>query len=323
MIRPYFRDWLHPYPVPTNGLLFSCLPWPDRRILPSQRRVTRFYITGRAYVAESRPTGRLTVNQGLSQKDPWRDPFGTQLSVGSYYGRQERVWIWVHPWVSSTKVKLRVWVDTADGRRRKSRVVKVASKEHGGRGEAADKLEAFQAECEEAQKVQAKSVTLSELMTEYTTHVGRVGKAQATVEQYEAIAKSIPDEIGAMRLAELTAHDLDRLYGMLTPRLADNTIRTTHAVLHAALEQAIRWGWVTTNPANGATPPEQIEEEGQAPCAGRRVPTDPCRIGAQARLGVWGRGAGHGDCDGVIDGSAPRRALRHAMGQFELPSWTT
>jgi hypothetical protein len=75
-------------------------------------------------------------------------------------------------------VKLRVWVDTEDGRQRKSRVVKVASKEHGGRGQAVEKLEAFQAECEEAQKVQAKSVTLSELMTEYTTHIRRVGKAR-------------------------------------------------------------------------------------------------------------------------------------------------
>lgn len=68
--------------------------------------------------------------------------------------------------------------------------------------------------------------------------------------------------LGKVRLSRLRATDLDRLYstlrksggeggGPLTPK----TVRHVHGLCHRALGQAVKWGWLTTNPAANATPP--------------------------------------------------------------------
>ena len=65
-------------------------------------------------------------------------------------------------------------------------------------------------------------------------------------------------ELGSMHLSELTAHTLDTLYaGMLTRQnpVAPSTVRKYHAILSAALSQAVKWQWISTNPARLATLP--------------------------------------------------------------------
>ncbi len=51
--------------------------------------------------------------------------------------------------------------------------------------------------------------------------------------------------------------DLDDLYlGLISQTgLAPATVRQVHSVIRRALSQAVRWGWMTTNPAANTTPP--------------------------------------------------------------------
>ena len=68
--------------------------------------------------------------------------------------------------------------------------------------------------------------------------------------------------LGKVRLSRLRASDLDRLYASLRARggqggnpLTPKTVRHVHGLCHRALGQAVKWGWLTSNPAANATPP--------------------------------------------------------------------
>jgi integrase len=68
--------------------------------------------------------------------------------------------------------------------------------------------------------------------------------------------------VGETPLRKLTTAKIDALYRLLSERggrggkpLAPATVRRTHNVLHRALGQAVRWGWLTVNPAAASSPP--------------------------------------------------------------------
>jgi integrase len=74
--------------------------------------------------------------------------------------------------------------------------------------------------------------------------------------------KIVP-RLGTRRLSKIRAADLDALYSELRKRgsekggpLAPASVRRVHIILHAALEQAVKWGLIATNPADAATPPK-------------------------------------------------------------------
>lgn len=62
--------------------------------------------------------------------------------------------------------------------------------------------------------------------------------------------------IGQHRLARLTPQQVQKLYGdRLTAGLSPASVRKVHAVLHRALEQAVRWNLVLRNVADLVMPP--------------------------------------------------------------------
>jgi integrase len=76
------------------------------------------------------------------------------------------------------------------------------------------------------------------------------------------LARNILPFVGNVPLSKLGAADLDRHYRRLREQggragrpLAQNTIRRAHGILHRALGQGVRWGWLGVNPASSATPP--------------------------------------------------------------------
>jgi integrase len=93
-------------------------------------------------------------------------------------------------------------------------------------------------------------------MDAYRGHLRRIGKSPSTVDLYRNGRKRIPD-LATLPLPELTAANLDDLYGSLAERgLKASTIRNTHAHIRAARStRRVTWGWVAENPARNATLP--------------------------------------------------------------------
>ncbi len=61
------------------------------------------------------------------------------------------------------------------------------------------------------------------------------------------------DRIGKVAIARLTVADVDRWHlRMRKAGIGEAAIRGRHIVLRAALQQAVRWGWLHTNVASAA-----------------------------------------------------------------------
>jgi integrase len=68
--------------------------------------------------------------------------------------------------------------------------------------------------------------------------------------------------LGERSLSDLAPLDLQSLYhGMQERQLAPRTIQYTHSVLHSALEQAVRWRLIDSNPASGIELPKPRRAE--------------------------------------------------------------
>lgn len=78
-----------------------------------------------------------------------------------------------------------------------------------------------------------------------------------TMRGYRKLAKQrILPRFGGMKLTDLTTAELDRYYsGLLRAGLNPRTVRNIHSVIRRAYAHALRWGWVTVNPATNTEPP--------------------------------------------------------------------
>lgn len=73
---------------------------------------------------------------------------------------------------------------------------------------------------------------------------------------------------GDLAVGDLTTQDIDVFYSYLRDHggrngrgLADGTVHRIHGVLRRSLTQAVRWGWVWTDPAEHACPPVAVKRE--------------------------------------------------------------
>lgn len=180
------------------------------------------------------------------------------------------------------EVRPRVWrlrapagVDPATGRTRLVSKQFHASKpaNRGGRGEALDALRLLVQEVHEGQHA-GTNATVGRLAVDFLEQVKRT-RSPSTAESYRLkVEKTIVPAIGDVRLGDLTAHHLDRLYADLAANgIATTTINHTHAVISAMLGQAMRWGWLRENVAKSAQPPKP-EPKQRAPLS----PLDAVRL---------------------------------------------
>ncbi len=112
-------------------------------------------------------------------------------------------------------------------------------------------------------------VTIEQLFEEFLAFSEARGRSPTTLHAYRtAIAGSWRPRIGDMEIGALTAHALDTIYaGMLTRDrpAAPSTVRKYHAILSAALAQAVKWQWIPVNPARLATLPDAQHADPKAP----------------------------------------------------------
>lgn len=138
-----------------------------------------------------------------------------------------------------------------DGTRQISRNVKVS-----GRTEANKELARLVAEVVE-RRAGGSTSTVAQLLDEFIQHSRSRGRSRKTVYEAERIARTIlKPAFGSVRLNKLTTRHLDELYRRLRDQgHGPSSVRRYHAVLSAALSQAVRWQWLPANPAAQATLP--------------------------------------------------------------------
>jgi integrase len=111
--------------------------------------------------------------------------------------------------------------------------------------------------------------TVAELLERWLEHLVRLGRSESTLYNYRRyVDRELGPTIGGLRLSKLTARHLDGLYTAMDRRgLAPTTIRQVHALMRAALNQAVRWGLVGRNVASLASAPRQPRREQHPPTA--------------------------------------------------------
>lgn len=108
----------------------------------------------------------------------------------------------------------------------------------------------------------AQDTTVGDLIHQWLD-LAKSELSPTTARGYAWIVKTyIIPTMGKVPLAKLKTAQLDRFYAQLREKggqdgkpLSPATVRQVHAILRRALQQGIRWGWITTNPAAQASPP--------------------------------------------------------------------
>lgn len=108
----------------------------------------------------------------------------------------------------------------------------------------------------------AQDTTVGDLIRQWLD-LAKPDLSPTTARGYDWIIKTyITRTLDKVPLARLRAAQLDRFYAKLRDEggqdgkpLSAATVRQVHAILRRALQQGVRWGWITTNPASLASPP--------------------------------------------------------------------
>jgi integrase len=102
---------------------------------------------------------------------------------------------------------------------------------------------------------------------------------KTAAETRRMIERVVKPRLGRVRLQKLRTAELDRLYSSIRASgghnggpLAPATVRRVHEIVRRALQQAVRWGWLSMNPAIHASPP-RIPKQDIAPPAPEDVAT--------------------------------------------------
>lgn len=191
----------------------------------------------------------------------------------------------------------------------------------GGKREAQRALAAMVAAAD-GNEVASASGTVGELLDRWFENASADFSPKTALETAGFINRYLRPGLGVFPVARLRTEHIDKLYRELRKRgghngkpLAPGTVKRTHVILHRALEQAVRWGWIRTNPAHNAQVPPYTAP-GDPPTRTKR-PRAPLRAGRGLRRGLrdFHRPGGY-------DGRSPKRAARPALVRYRLQGRT-
>jgi integrase len=99
--------------------------------------------------------------------------------------------------------------------------------------------------------------TVGQLLDAWLSECERMDLSPTTLRVYRTqIEHTVRPALGSIKVQRLGAKDLDDLYRAMKEKgSSPKTVRNHHALLSAALHQAVRWGWVRRNVAEMAKPP--------------------------------------------------------------------
>jgi integrase len=148
--------------------------------------------------------------------------------------------------------RLRVFVgrDPATGNPRQvSRTI------YGTKRQAEKELARFVTEVEAGQVAADASTALGDFLDRWLDQLAPL-RSPTTIRGYRTKVKRLKARLGNVTLAKLTPQQLDRAYvDWLTGGLSPTSVHHCHAVLSAALNQAVNWGIVPYAVTDRASPP--------------------------------------------------------------------
>ena len=125
----------------------------------------------------------------------------------------------------------------------------------GTKRSAESALSKFVAEVDSGALQLSPAVTLAQYLDRWLQYVEPT-RQPGTFRGYRGRCARLKADLGALKLSKLAVHHLDETYARwLGEGMSPATIRVHHAVLAAALHQAVRWELVTRAVTDFATPP--------------------------------------------------------------------
>ena len=118
-------------------------------------------------------------------------------------------------------------------------------------------------ERDQGRELAGEDLTLNQYLDRWLELAARPGLRAKSYRDYRAhLGRYIRPSIGERRLLSLTPLDIQGVaHGMHAKGLSPRTVGYAHAVLHAALEQAVRWRLMAANPASGVAIPKPARGE--------------------------------------------------------------
>jgi integrase len=151
--------------------------------------------------------------------------------------------------------RLRVFV----GRDGTGRIKQVSRNFKGSKRQAESALASLIDDIERRQVATKHVGSLGDLLVRWLEATASDRSAYTVHEYTRMINRNIKPELGDVKLDRLTAQHVEGFYGKLRGRgLSAASVRRHHALLHAALEQAVRWELLLKNPTDRATQPRSI-----------------------------------------------------------------
>jgi integrase len=138
---------------------------------------------------------------------------------------------------------------------------------HGTKREAQNAAAALVTEVQRGSHRQTGRHTVSELLDRWMAQIEAQGRAATTLARYRsAVSANITPRIGSLTVSKVGPADLDGFYSQLAKAgLGPLSIRKSHAILSAAFNQAVKWGWIDRNPVYQASPPSARAPEIRPP----------------------------------------------------------
>ncbi|MBV5342534.1 phage integrase SAM-like domain-containing protein, partial [bacterium] len=105
--------------------------------------------------------------------------------------------------------------------------------------------------------IRDEKMTVEAFLNQYLEDYGKNSLRATTLHSYtEIIEKHIIPEIGNLKLSQLRGDHLNHLYSKkLSSKLSNRTVEYIHGILRRALNKAVKWGLLSKNPTDMASPP--------------------------------------------------------------------
>jgi len=153
------------------------------------------------------------------------------------------------------------------GRQSDGRRVYLTRTIHGTKRFAEDRLAELLMEAGRADGVTSDG-TLADLVQKWRP-IAELNLSPTTWHEYQRLLeKRILPRFGQTKVRAIRAADIDAFYADLQRRgragngpLGTQSIQHIHALLRRLMNQAVRWGWITTSPVTRATPPRVRRHE--------------------------------------------------------------